>query len=116
MSKYNEALENRIREFAKENGGVMNLDLANKLAEEAAFVKAEISGRSIVAKVRVMGLEYQPVQRKSKDGSAIASKSDIAEQIEKAVGFEIPGLSGAQKVGLKRLLDWVQETAEVDAA
>jgi hypothetical protein len=75
-----------------------------KCAALAAEFGADFSSRSIIAKAKREGIEYQnaaPAVKKPKG----ESKADILESIEKKLNAELPGLLKAPLADLRKLAD-----------
>ena len=106
MSKYSPEMVARIQAFAQEN--VLNLESLTRLAAEPMFVKADVSARGLIAKVRTMGLEYEAKPKVSKDGSPVARKDDLVVRIEKATGLTgLDSLAKADKQALRKLTEYL---------
>lgn len=113
--KYTGAMEQTLRDEATARGG---LDLAscNEIAQRAEFVAGEITGRSIIAKARSMGLPYNKVERTTKTGQPVKRKDDLVVEIETALGIEgLDSLAKAEKPALRALADAVKEIVSQDA-
>ena len=75
----------------------------------AAFVAGDITPRSIIAKVRSMGLPYSKVERTTKTGEPVMKKDDLVQEIETALGVTgLDSLSKAEKPALRALLEAIQ--------
>lgn len=101
---YTTEQEDRIREVADENGE-LNMALADELAAE--FGK---SRRSVIAKAIRMDVPYASKVPTSKDGTPVASKAKIVEQIGAVVGGNVDGLEKASKAALQNLRRFVEAT------
>lgn len=101
-SNYTEAMEDRIREAAEENGGKIDNELAGALAAEFGTV----GKRSVIAKATRMEI-YKAKEKTSKSGGPVERKEDIAVEIGEIVGANMEGLENAPKLALQRLRDFV---------
>jgi hypothetical protein len=113
-SKYSDGMVQRIQAVAAEHGA-LNLDLATKIAAEPDFVAAGITARGVVMKCQSLGLPYQKVERKTKDGQAVMDKADMARAVAELLGVdELDSLAKAEKADLRKLLDAVRREQLVD--
>lgn len=106
-SNYTEAMENRLREAAEENGGAIDNALAGVLATEFGTV----GKRSVIAKATRMEI-YKAKEKTSKSGGPVERKEDIATEIGNIVGANMEGLENAPKLALQRLRDFVVAASE----
>jgi ribosomal protein L7Ae-like RNA K-turn-binding protein len=107
--KYTGAMEQVLRDEAIARDG-LNLEACKEIAGYAAFIAADATPRSIVAKVRSMGLPYAKVERTTKTGEPVAKKDEIVTEIEQVLGVTgLDSLAKAEKPALRELLAAVQE-------
>lgn len=112
--KYSAEMEQALR--AATADGPLDLAGCKELAEQPIFANAEISARSLVAKVRSMGLPYQKVERTTKTGEPVLKKDEIVQEIETALGMTgLDSLAKAEKPALRALAARLAEMASVDA-
>jgi hypothetical protein len=110
--KYTEAMENALREATV--NGPLDLTACKELAETPLFDGT--SARSIVAKVRSMGLPYAKVERMTKTGEAVLKKDEIVQEIETALGMEgLDSLAKSEKPALRALAARIVELVSVEA-
>ena len=67
---------------------------------EAAVKFADLNGlkvRSVIAKVKSLGLDYTPKERVTKSGEPIVRKEQIINDVENLLGVEKGSLVGLQK-------------------
>jgi len=102
---YTEAQELRLQEAAEANGGLIDNELALKLADE---LQKDV--RSIRAKAVTLKL-YKPKAKTSKTGDKIETKEDIAAEIGEIVGRNMESLAKASKEDLKALRAALQQAA-----
>ena len=101
--KYTGAMEQILRDEATARGG-LDMAACKEIAEQAAFVAGDITPRSIIAKVRSMGLPYSKVERTTKTGEPVMKKDDLVQEIETG----LDSLSKAEKPALRALLEAIQ--------
>ena len=97
MSNYTESMVTAMLAQA-----VFSFDDAVKFAEEN-----QLSTRSVVSKVKSLGLEYTPKPKAAKSGLVKVTKADTVQAIAIALGasFEtLEGLKGADAKSLSALL------------
>lgn len=100
--KYSEAQEARIRDAAASNGGKINNDVAEMLADE--FGK---DVRSVRAKATNMGL-YQAKAKTSKSGGKLETKEEIRDEIAEILDRNMDSLEKAGKVQLQIIRDFLK--------
>lgn len=106
---YTEAQEAFIRNFiGTGEGGKLTLADATTIAAATEMRDAdgnERKPRSIVAKINRMGLPYAKKVATRKDGSAVASKAKLVEEIAALAGVTFEGLDKAARGDLVKLRD-----------
>jgi hypothetical protein len=65
--------------------------------------------RSIVAKVKTLGLPYEKKAVVRKDGTKVQSKADLVAEIAKMAGVTFDALTNAGREDLVKLRDFVSE-------
>ena len=60
--------------------------------------------RSIIAKLSAMGI-YQKVERVTKRGEPVVMKAELVEQVQNAIGRELPSLNKMTKADLSFMID-----------
>jgi hypothetical protein len=112
--KYSAEMETVLRQAVASEP--LNLQRCKELSEMEIFAKAEITPKSLVAKVRSMGLAYNKVERTTKTGEAVLKKDEIVQEIETALGMTgLDSLAKAEKPALRALAARLAEMASVDA-
>ena len=79
----------------------------NKEIAQDIAVRIGKSRRSVIAKIKSMGLSYAVKKRVAKDGSAITLKTDLVLAIAKGLdmdALDLDGLTKAPKAALSNLL------------
>jgi len=113
--KYTGAMEATLRNIANENDG-LDMALCNEIAAFPEFEKAGITGRSIIAKARSMGLPYNKVERVTKTGQPVMKKDDIVQEIENLLNVKgLDSLSKSEKPALRILADAVKALVSQNA-
>ena len=105
---YSPAQEDFIRNFAGTGpDGRLNLADATAIAADPVmFVDGEPrKAKSIVAKIGRMGLPYAKKVPTRKDGSAVASKAKLVEEIATLAGVSFEALDKAARNDLVKLRD-----------
>lgn len=100
-ANYTEAQEQRIRDLAAENGGLLNAASAETLATE--FGKTP---RSVIAKAVRMEL-YKSKEPTTKSGEPIEHKDDLVAEIGRVVEGNLAGLEKAPKAALVAIRNFV---------
>jgi hypothetical protein len=77
--------------------------------EAVAFAEANgLKVRSVISKVRSLGLPYSPKPSKvTKTGEPVIPKASFVEQIATVVGEEMPSLEKATKADLEKLANFL---------
>jgi hypothetical protein len=106
--KYTGVMEQILRDEAKARDG-LDLQACHEISERPEFVANDVNYRSILSKVRSMGLPYTKVQRTTKTGETVMKKDDLVQEIETALGVTgLDSLSKAEKPALRALLEAIQ--------
>ena len=88
------------------------------IGEYSAFDKAvavEIglrinkSPRSVIAKIKSLGLDYTVQRPVRKDGSDVARKTDIVDEIARALSMDVADLEGLTKAPRNALMALLRE-------
>ncbi len=82
----------------------LNKDVATEIAREIGK-----SPRSVIAKIKSMGLPYTVQRPVRKDGSAISRKADTVAAIAKALDMELEDLDGLAKAPRSALIALLRE-------
>jgi len=73
-------------------------------AEAVAFAEANsLKPRSVIAKIKSLGLAYVPKPVVTKTGGEVIRKSEIVSRIEASLGVAVPSLAKATKADLEAL-------------
>ena len=67
------------------------------------------SPRSVIAKIKSMGLDYTVQRPVRKDGSAIARKADTVDEIARALSMDVADLEGLTKAPRNALMALLRE-------
>ena len=67
------------------------------------------SPRSVIAKIKSMGLDYTVQRPVRKDGSAIARKADTVAEIARALSMDVADLEGLTKAPRNALMALLRE-------
>ena len=60
--------------------------------------------RSVIAKLSAMGI-YQKAERVTKRGEPVIMKAELVDQVQSAIGRELPSLNKMTKVDLQFMID-----------
>ena len=60
--------------------------------------------RSVIAKLSAMGI-YQKAERVTKRGEPVIMKAELVDQVQNAIGRELPSLNKMTKVDLQFMID-----------
>jgi hypothetical protein len=97
MSNYSEKMEAELRKI-----GSFNYDSAAAFADRYA----DLTTRSVVSKVKSMGLEYTP-RVVAKASTARVRKSDIVAALAEQIGADADALAGLAKADMRSLNELV---------
>ena len=89
---------------------VTELTAIGEFNYESAKAYAEANGlklRSVIAKVKSLGLDYTAKERVTKSGEAIVRKEVLVAQIESVIGVTFPSMVKMTKVDLIALAEAV---------
>jgi hypothetical protein len=110
-SAYSEKLVSALHSEAAKNGGVFTYAMAVAFAEANA-----LKHRSVIAKVKSEGIEYEPKPTKvTKQGEPVVRKAQFVESIQAALGVSVPSLEKVTKADLQKLVEAI-EGAEMPEA
>ena len=84
-------------------------ELFNKAVAAEIGAKIGKSPRSVIAKIKSMGLPYTVQRPVRKDGSAISRKADTVAAIAKALDMELDDLDGLAKAPRSALIALLRE-------
>jgi hypothetical protein len=81
---------------------------ANPTKETVAELAKELgkNTRSVIAKLSREGV-YKAQPRVTKSGEPIVRKAELVDQVQAALGIELPSLVKASKADLQRLIDTI---------
>jgi len=67
------------------------------------------SPRSVIAKIKSLGLDYTVQRPVRKDGSDVARKTDIVDEIARALSMDVADLEGLTKAPRNALMALLRE-------
>ena len=88
---------------------IAGYDAFNKATATEIADKIGKSPRSVIAKIKSMGLPYTVQRPVRKDGSAISRKADTVAAIAKALDMELDDLDGLAKAPRSALIALLRE-------
>ena len=88
---------------------IKGYDAFNKATATEIAAKIGKSPRSVIAKIKSMGLSYTVQRPVRKDGSAISRKADTVAAIAKALDMELDDLDGLAKAPRSALIALLRE-------
>jgi hypothetical protein len=104
QSNYNEAMVAELVELTEANAGVFTYAMALAFAEANG-----LKHRSVIAKVKSLGLAYEPKPVKvTKQGEPVVRKAELVAAVEAALGVAVPSLEKATKSDLQVLANALQ--------
>lgn len=92
MSQYTAKMEGQLREIA-----TFNYDTATGFAEEHS-----LSVRSVISKVKSLGLDYTP-REKVVAATPRIRKADVVASIANASGADLDAIAGLEKADMRSL-------------